>query len=323
MKIIESGGIQQDYNIQWLITKYCNYDCYYCTAHERFNKDKLKFFNYDSIKKYIKIIDNLPINNNLKILISGGEPTLHPNINDIFEVLFEQLNNTLLIMLHTNLSLNIDKLIELISVVDKKRFMLFTTFHAKFADYYDFQKKIDILNKYNIKYNVSIMLEPDEFDKIFNFVNKFKTNNNEEVFKNLKLLPLEPIEYKNYDSKFLGLEKLNYTLDKLYSPIKDVYYIIEKDNTIIKEEYYLSEVRKLPKFYHNFQGMKCYKYNHLIINPDGTINARCDNYDCYKKKFLPFNKSIKELYNNIDKPFICHRSSCPDRDDLRFIKKFR
>ena len=63
------------------------------------------FLAENQIKRCIEVINNLPIpDNKLNVLVTGGEPTLYPNLENIFNQLAE-LKALTHHSLYTNLSL--------------------------------------------------------------------------------------------------------------------------------------------------------------------------------------------------------------------------
>lgn len=327
MKILESGAINKEpnYNIQWEITHNCNYNCSYCHRPYRYSLQK------ENIDKCVNILDHLPIEkNSLYVLITGGEPTLHKHLQYILERT-SNLNNLKKYALYTNLSCSEEYLNQIMKWVDTEKFDMFVSFHAEFAEYEAFQKRLDILNENNINYHIAVMLEPENYEKIIKFVNKYEKNNGN--IDKLQFHPLANIEDIHYTKEMLELEKKNEHHDIKIKGKKDIFYKIEKeDGSIVYEEYYLSEMKKLPKEYHIFKYMNCYKYHHLRINPLGFISARCDERDHDNKRQLLIRKGdnyfcnssptkINDLYKKINKPVKCLKNCCFFRDDIRCILK--
>lgn len=337
MNIIESGAINEKdkYNIQWEITHNCIYNCKYCFTYDRtIPENKLKKINPNNFtnsepffKSCIDTIDFLIDEPEyLYILITGGEPTLHPQLNFIVKYLYQKIQNIREVSIHTNLSLSTDKLNNLLKNVDKNRFTLFASYHSNFTNYNEFQKRVDILNKNDIKYKISVMMEPNRYDDLLYFVNNFKKDNGLEKYYNISMEPLYPIELQQYDEKYFELERVVNSETNKRGKTKDIYYIIQKeDGSIIREEYYLSEIKKLPKEYHNFCGMNCYKYRHLLIQPDRQISCRCaDLSSKYKRMLCVFNNNKKhDFKNQINQASPCNYPNCIYRDGIRCIKKYK
>lgn len=89
---------------------FCNMKCKWCNLCKMLDTKNLKTF---SICKLLEFIDE---NENFidLIVISGGEPTLDPNFNDLVEHFYEM---GIKVILYTNLSINIDKIIDLVDSV--------------------------------------------------------------------------------------------------------------------------------------------------------------------------------------------------------------
>ncbi len=301
-KIIETSSLISNYkyHIQWEITHNCNYRCNYCFLQNDKNiKTNLKFSNRGLLQKTLNFLNNIPIeDNSIDILITGGEPTLHPELLFIIDNL-NKISKIKSYKLYTNLSLNYVDLIKILDIVDKNKFILSVSYHAKYVDNKVFNQSIEILNYFNIKYHISIMMEQGYENKILML-----------KYKNVNYQPLENYEDQNYSKHMIDIELKN----KI--SLNDYYYILQDENNIYKEIYTEYQMKKLPLFYHSFKGMNCYKYNHLRINPYGNITYRC-NYN----NILNFNE--KNIYDKLDKVFICDKEYCVTRDDIRCIKKFQ
>lgn len=80
-KIESRWGHQASIHVEWNIGKRCNLDCAYCPAeiHDNFSPHTDLNIMVDTIYKLEKI--GKPI----RLSLTGGEPTVHPKINDILE----------------------------------------------------------------------------------------------------------------------------------------------------------------------------------------------------------------------------------------------
>lgn len=77
-KISTNIDSRYPFNINWLIEDKCNLDCIYCFADDKFNLDR----DRDAISTAKSILKL----NSLTVGITGGEPTLNPDIDKIIEM---------------------------------------------------------------------------------------------------------------------------------------------------------------------------------------------------------------------------------------------
>ncbi len=66
-----------------LITNYCNQSCSFCFANKLMTKDSAKEM---SLKNYISLLEYLKRSKINKVYLMGGEPTLHSNFKELFNV---------------------------------------------------------------------------------------------------------------------------------------------------------------------------------------------------------------------------------------------
>lgn len=94
--------------IDWSITKRCNYDCSYCppNIHDNFSNFPSPDILKTRILPFLKNT-NMPVN----VIISGGEPTLHPNLLDVVKMIAEYKNTKIRIL--TNGTASVKKMIDL------------------------------------------------------------------------------------------------------------------------------------------------------------------------------------------------------------------
>ncbi|MBI9053926.1 MAG: radical SAM protein [Bacteroidales bacterium] len=80
-----------------LLNNYCNLTCEYCFANHVLEKDRINM----SLQSFHKVIEFAKRSNLETINLIGGEPTLHPNFNEIIDKI-DQQNFINSIMLFTN-----------------------------------------------------------------------------------------------------------------------------------------------------------------------------------------------------------------------------
>jgi len=101
--VVEWNGKQSQnlYHFKWMITDWCNYDCAYCIVKEimrdKWDKD-------ESPSSYKLVLTKLEkFDGEFEIELFGGEPTLHPNMEDIL-LRLRSIPNCKNINIITNLS---------------------------------------------------------------------------------------------------------------------------------------------------------------------------------------------------------------------------
>ena len=80
-KVESRWGHQTSIHVEWNIGKRCNLDCGYCPAEIHDN-----FSPHTDLDKMVNTIYELEkIGKAIRLSLTGGEPTVHPKINDILE----------------------------------------------------------------------------------------------------------------------------------------------------------------------------------------------------------------------------------------------
>lgn len=80
-KVESRWGHQNSIHVEWNIGKRCNLDCAYCPAEIHDN-----FSPHTDLDVMVNTIYELEkINKPIRLSLTGGEPTVHPKINDILE----------------------------------------------------------------------------------------------------------------------------------------------------------------------------------------------------------------------------------------------
>ncbi len=142
----------------WLIHYRCNYKCYYCFFAEHWDyveKKNIKMHYSKWVEAYKRIHDKY---GDLKIIITGGEPAIFPN----FQELIIELTKFAQVSFDTNLSYSKEKLESLVSQVDCSKLFIGASFHPIFAELNDFFEKMMILKKYKVDSRVHFVTHPNQ-----------------------------------------------------------------------------------------------------------------------------------------------------------------
>lgn len=88
-------------NVDWIVTRRCNYTCSYCTAHDN---AKGFFPPLEKMKAAADAVAGLP-NSRIRVNLAGGEPTIHPGYAEFLDHLSDRLGSRGHITTQTNLGL--------------------------------------------------------------------------------------------------------------------------------------------------------------------------------------------------------------------------
>ena len=76
-----------------LSSKTCNLNCKYCYLEHNSNKNEADFLDVEKIKQSLAFIKNLNLNS---IYLTGGEPLMHPDFNQILRMCLKICNTTVM-----------------------------------------------------------------------------------------------------------------------------------------------------------------------------------------------------------------------------------
>ncbi len=158
-KIISVGTPSPErQEVHFLIGKLCNFDCRYCPSSLHNNSDP-----HESLDKFKAGLDLItPHMKKLKnIFITGGEPTLNPELPKMIEYCKELNYNA--IEVNTNGTASLTKLTELASL----KVHLMITFHSEFSNKKLMEKIGKLVLIPNVKIHVKVMAKEDsEFSQL-------------------------------------------------------------------------------------------------------------------------------------------------------------
>lgn len=183
------------YRYNYLITTNCNYDCYFCSIrkHEKFS-DKNTVI---TICEFLtNVVCNMPDYDKARVNITGGEPTLHPNLIDAVKILAKA---PVILRVYTNLSASVDIYTEIIDITGGN-VEFDTTYHNNHADYTDFYNKLKYLLSYDDKtiYGINYNLGKNRLsaETIYDMFNSL-CGKRSYIFFNELTTDTDGIEYKS------------------------------------------------------------------------------------------------------------------------------
>lgn len=301
--MIRSCGIDQVETIffDWPLTNWCNYKCSYCPVIDIITND---FTVEDHTSMYKLTLAKLrKVETPFNICLTGGEPTLHPNILDILD----ELDNIPLcqdVSLFTNLS-RPPKFYT--KITPSNKIVVFASYHPEFATEKFLERCIELKNMGTVNFSVHVTLsdKKEHWDKTIDILEQLKLNNI--LFKPYLIAPTNfytPIYDEEFNNLFLSyLENTgeNSSGNNFFKTIPVVYDNGESES--IRE--YEFELRALNKF----KGYNCKPVSYSI-RLDGTIENTCT------KRVVPLSLTNKNLIVSE----VCPNEICPSRRLINFYK---
>lgn len=285
MKILQAENkIKYDAkNITIILTHNCNFNCYYC--YDKKNRENKKYIKINAIKQFIenyKKISNVPIN----IFFTGGEPTLHPELIEIYSMLVNNDTINKLVLITNGSYNNYENILKM----NPEKINIFLSYHPKnklgLKYYLNLLKKI---YKYNVE--VSYIADPEiELSNAYEIVNELQN------YIAVDILPLDGYTYSKEYMEFIKKYNTN-NLEITYSDGNKI-----------------NETKRIIKTlnYNPFKGMYCESFKrNWIIDVDLTIKTACRSHVNDKKYYAFILKDIKEFYEKTTKQdMICISDEC-------------
>ena len=262
----------------------CNQHCWYCYARPESNPGNKwgQVMKFENIKRMLDGVRMIKYNIILSLL--GGEPTLHPRINEIIKYASE-IPNIKKLELFTNGR-------KPLNLMPSPKLYVNFSFHPSQTDGKNIIQNALKLKKDNITFSISCLFEK-ETPRFYEFLEELKQNG---LFQFAKIgivdshIPSRPLKVKIPKNE--TFQKIN-----------------EKEFLLDGKSYSLDELReqKLNCFY----GWKCYK-NCLKISVDGKISIMGGKNEC-----LTFD----EFKNYSVREDICSDFCCDDDNNLIHNRK--
>lgn len=228
--------------LSMIITKKCNYNCWYCYDKEfRENKD----LDINLIKKYIDTLQE-----NIDIQLIGGEPTLHPQFKEIMNILYinKHINSIDIISNGSNSFLYFQDLF----LKYKNKLHISFSYHHDVCDYEIFKQKMKNLFIYKYNFHISYMIE----DIDINIIQKHFLE-----LPNCRILPIRGLLYNEKIQKFIK----EYFLTN---------FLILKNNDT---QTFILQNKFIENQINPFFGYSCKLKNKLkIMDIDGVIREMCN-----------------------------------------------
>lgn len=290
-------GHQDSIHVEWNIGKRCNLDCSYCPAEIHDN-----FSPHTAIDTMVNTIHKLEaLNKPIRLSLTGGEPTVHPNITKIINCAKQCLN---WLSVTTNGLRSADWYVN--QPVDQWVFSLhFDNKHiSRAVENVIRYKHLHDINNQSTKFQVNLMCHHDYMDDVKDAAKYLESNNIPYVCRRIRWTAADLRD--QFDDMRYKQEDLEWILSKT-ATVKANCVIDGKDmlhaNDVIKHKL------------NQFKGWSCNAgLESLMINWDGEVyRATCR-----------VGGSLGNIYNNTFKqpvePIICTREFCTCVADISLTK---
>lgn len=297
-KVTSSWPHQDQIKVEWNLGKRCNYDCSYCPSaiHDNFSP-------HTDINVLEKTVDRLcELGKPLRISLTGGEPCVHPDIEDLLEYLKRKY------VFWVNLTTNGTRGYRW--YLNNEIFYNHLVFSLHFE--HEWTRVFDTILKYydstEREFFVNIMAHHDKMDNVRTVVKKFKE-----------------IGIKYAVRRIRWTEGDHNVFDDLRYDGKDLQWILDQESTV-KPNTVIYEHKKEPIYFHSndvikkhlnqFKDWQCYAgLESLMINWDGEVHrATCR-----------VGGSLGNIYNGTflipSEPIICTRDWCTCAADIPLTKE--
>jgi MoaA/NifB/PqqE/SkfB family radical SAM enzyme len=260
------------YEIHWLITRRCSFSCSYCPPHRHnpksFQADK------ESLIRAVERLETIVSNNKIRLNLTGGEPTIHPNFKDFINTALNT-NKIKAVRIVTNLASNekIYKYLADSSNTQTKKIYLVASFHWESASPERFLNNVRILADSNVELQVKIMLDINGEEKISKVIDGLKEINRN--YKNIAIAVQRIRNTNNIEIDTTEFDEKHFVQVQSWGDLREVTFSTEEGNLLTQSNSNIDLVikNKLNTFYK----WKCYTgENTLFIDNDGSVfSALC------------------------------------------------
>lgn len=293
-KIISKWPHSDSIKVEWNLGKRCNYDCSYCPSsiHDNFSP-------HVDINLLEQSVDNLcDLGKLLRISLTGGEPCVHPDIENFLEYL--KRKNVSWINVTTNGTRGYRW------YLDNEFFFNHLVFSLHFE--FDYTRIVDTILKYydstEREFFVNVMAHQDYIPQVKTVVKKF-----------------DDLGIKYAVRRIRWTEGDHNIFDDLKYHGSDLEWILSKDatakpNVIVDGQYEMHANDIIKKHLNQFKGWSCNAgIESLMINWDGEVHrATCR-----------VGGSLGNIYQGTFKipsePIVCTRDWCTCAADIPLTKQ--
>ena len=268
-QVIKTGNPEYSkISFSWHLTNWCNYNCTYCSTKGRMVEDWQKS---DSISKYKLVLSKLSrLDTDFGVDLFGGEPTLHPNIEEIVTNL-KAMKHCKSIQMSTNLSRSLN-FYKKLDVPALDGFYVSASYHPEYADSAFVDKVLQLQDCCHIKVVITVILsdQPKYWPQTLEFIELLKEHNIQWSPQYLSSTPFWQSAYgKDFYNTFddLTQEWTREMTDK-YTSMDFRHDYTFADDTVERLNYFEIHERNL----HKFKGYTCNALMYEILVDGSFVN---------------------------------------------------
>ena len=294
-KITSKWPHQESIKVEWNLGKRCNLDCTYCPdlIHDNYSP-------HTNIKVLLDAVDALAeIGKPIRLSLTGGEPCVHPNIQELLEHAEQRLN-------WVTVTTNGTRTPKFYSEIPVN----YIVFSLHFEDE-QWEKQVDTITlfsqlnsiKYNIDFHVNIMAHHEHMDRVKTAEARFARQQIKYVIRRIR-----------------WTEGDHDVFDDMRYDGNDLQWIMDHDatvlpNCVIDEDTLMHANDVIKEHKNQFKGWSCNAgIESLMINWDGDVHrATCR-----------VGGSLGNIYNGTfempQHPIVCTRNFCTCASDIPLTK---
>jgi MoaA/NifB/PqqE/SkfB family radical SAM enzyme len=296
-KIESRWGHQDSIHVEWNLGKRCNFDCGYCPAEIHDN-----FSPHTPIKTLLHTIDELAeIGKPIRLSLTGGEPSVHPNIEELLEYASQKFD-------WVNMTTN--------GTRKPNWYTLLPVQHLVFSVHFDndhwrrvtdniivYTQQID-MDESNMLFQINVMAHHEHMDNVKQCVTALDSFHIPYVVRRIRWTEADNRDW--FDDMKYNEKDLQWILDRNATA---------KANCVIDDKELIHANDIIKKHMNNFEGWKCNAgIESLMINWDGEVHrATCrvggSLGNIYEGTFVAPEESI-----------ICTRKWCTCAADIPLTK---
>jgi MoaA/NifB/PqqE/SkfB family radical SAM enzyme/glycosyltransferase involved in cell wall biosynthesis len=316
--IVRSGNPEHLKNdhiaINWIITRRCNYACSYCTV----KSNNAPLPDIEKLKIAADNLSRLP-QSDIRITLSGGEPTIHPGYIYLLEYFHarEPLRISLTTITNLSMPLTFFKRLTASKALRRDKTSFVSSYHMEHATPEKFISNATCLSKSGFKVHLWLIAHPGRMEEIRKLYDTFCQHSSDRLKIDVKLVRenFGSLPDKRYTRAELDWLSKYYNKDEQKHIVLDV---LDKKKQIIVRSYHVPN-DVISRGLNRYKGMLCHAGTKMIaIDQNGTISPAVCFRSKTKNRLNIFD--LNGLPDEFSKPVVCPFDACGCLADLPLPK---